>query len=103
MGSLRFLLIAVLTVALDLSMPLPHHGPEVVEEFEEVVHAQRGRRPFRHVRDSVAPAVAREIRGEELHAARPRAVAAARTVASPVLVRKIPPTAAEPSSAPEDH
>lgn len=105
MSSGRFLLILLLTVALDLSSPVPqHHGAtESVEEFEEVVHAQRGRRPFRHVRDTVAATVAREDRARELH--RPLSVAAApsRPTVTPVVIRKLPPSVAEPSSTPEDH
>ena len=103
MGSLRFMLIVLLTLALDLSTPLPQHGHEVIEEFEEVVHAQRGRRPFRRMRDTVAPAVAREIRTEELHRTRPRVSEPSRAATGTVLIRKIPPAVAEPSSAPEDH
>src|SRR4030095_10866547 len=64
MSSLRVFVILLLTVVLDLSFPVPqpHGATENVEEFEEVVHARQGRRLFRHVRDAVAPTVAREDR-----------------------------------------
>ena len=105
MGSIRFFLILLLTVALDLSAPVPqHHGAtESVEEFNEVVHAQRGRRPFRHVRDTVAPLVAREDRARELHRPLPVAAAVGRPATTTVIVRKLPPSVAESSSTPEDH
>jgi hypothetical protein len=105
MGSIRFLLVLLLTVALDLSAPVPqHHGAaESFEEFNEVVHAQRGRRPFRHVRDSVAPAVASEDRARELHRPPRVAAVAVRPAATTVIVRKLPPSVAESSLTPEDH
>jgi hypothetical protein len=105
MSSARFLLILLLTVALDLSSPVPqHHGAtETVEEFEEVAHAQRGRRPVRHVRDTVAPNVAREDRARELRRPRPVAAAPSRPVVTTVLIRKLPASVAEPSSTSEDH
>lgn len=105
MGSIRLFLILLLTVALDLSSPVPqiHGGTESVEEINEDVHAARGRRLFRHVRDSVAPSVAREDRARELHRA-PRVTAVAvRPTGTTVIVRKLPPSVAEPSLAPEDH
>jgi hypothetical protein len=105
MAPIRFFLILLLTVALDLSSPVPqHHGAtESVEEFNEDVHTQRGRRLFRHVRESVAPAVAREDRARELHRAPRVAAVAVRSTAPTVIVRKLPPSVAEPSLTPEDH
>ena len=104
MGSLRFFLILLLTIALDLSTPLPpQHGAETTEEFEETLHAQRGRRTFRHVRDTTAPAVAQEQRARELHRPRLAAQTSARPVVTTVLIRKLPPSVSDPSSAPEDH
>jgi hypothetical protein len=104
MSPLRFMLILLLTVALDLSpLPPPHATWEVAEEFEEVAHPQRGRRPFRLVRDTVAPAVAHETRTAELQHARPLPPAPLRPVATVLLNRKLPPSLAEPSSAPDAH
>jgi hypothetical protein len=104
MSPLRAILILLLTVALDLSSPIPAHaGAEVGEEFEEVVHAQHSRRPFRRVRDTVAPVMAREIRAAELHRLDRVAAAPKRPRATDLRPRKIPPPVAEPSSAPEDH
>jgi len=103
MSSVRFLLILLLTIAFDLSTPLPpQHGAEASEELEESLHAQRGRRPFRHVRDTVAPAVAQEQRARDVSRAR-LTPAPARPTVRTVLIRKLPPSVAEPSSAPEDH
>ena len=103
MSSIRFLLILLLTVALDLSTPPPQHRTETTEEFEETLQAQRGRRAFRHVREATPPAVAQEQRARELH--RPSLVpqTAARSVVTTAPVRKLPPSIAEPSLAPEDH
>ena len=104
MSSIRFLLILLLTVALDLSTPLPQqHRTESTEEFEETLHAQRGRRAFRHVRDATLPAVAQEQRARELHRPSLAPQTAARSVVTTVPVRKLPPSIAEPSPAPEDH
>jgi hypothetical protein len=104
MPSLRFFLILLLTVVLDLSSPVPSPtGVEALEEFEEVVHVPQGRRPFRRMRDTVAPGVAREIRTVELTRAERRPVAPARPRPADVHPRKLPPSLAEPSSAPEDH
>ncbi len=104
MSSVRFLLILLLTIALDLSTPLPpQHGAETSEELEESLHAQRGRRPFRHVRDTVAPAVTQEPRARDLLRPRLLAPAPARPTMTTVLIRKLPPPIAESSSAPEDH
>lgn len=104
MGSLRFVLVLLLTVALDLSpLPPPHATWEVAEEWEEVARPQRSRRPFRLVRDTVAPAVAHELRVAELE--RPRALPSAppRPAAGVVVIRKLPPSLAEPPSAPDAH
>jgi hypothetical protein len=105
MGSIRFFLILLLTVALDLSSPVPqqHGASESTEEFSEAVHAQRGRRPFRHVRDSVAPTVARENRAVELHRPLHAAAVARRPAPTTVTVRKLPPSVADSSITPEDH
>jgi hypothetical protein len=105
MSSVRFLLILLLTVALDLSTPVPpiHGATDSLEEFEESLHAQRGRRPFRHARDTVAPRVAHEDRARELVRPRADAAPATRPAAPIVLIRKLPPSFAESSSAPEDH
>jgi hypothetical protein len=107
MGSIRFLLILLLTVALDLSTPIPptHGATDTLEEFEESLHAQRGRRPFRHVRDTVAPRIAHEDRDRTRELGRPHvdATAATRPATPVVVIRKLPPSIAEPSSTPEDH
>ena len=104
MSSLRFLLILLLTVALDLSpLPPPHAMGEVTEDFEEVAHSQRARRPVRLVRDTVAPGVAHEARTDELRHARPLPLRPSRPAATVVLIRKLPPSLAEPSSAPDAH
>ena len=104
MSSLRFVLILLLTVALDLSpLPPPHAAWEVTEESEEVAHPQRLRRPFRLTRDTVAPAVTHEARTAELQHTRPLPRAPSRSAAPVVLIRKLPPSLAEPSSAPDAH
>jgi hypothetical protein len=104
MRSLRFLLILMLTVVLDLSpLPPPHAAWEVTEEFEEVARPQRLRRPFRLVRSTVAPAVAHEARTAELQHARPLPQAPSRPAAPVVLIRKLPPSFAESSSVPDAH
>jgi hypothetical protein len=103
MGSVRFLLILLLTIALDLSTPLPpQHGTESTEEFEESLHAQRGRRPFRPVRETLAPAMAQADNTRVQLRARP-ATAQARPAVTTVWIRKLPPSVAESSSVPEDH
>jgi hypothetical protein len=105
MSSIRFLLILLLTVALDLSTPLPsqHGATETAEEFEESLHAQRGRRAFRPVHETVAPAVAHAQRAGALERPRPRSSAPMRPAVTTVLIRRLPPPVAEPSSASEDH
>jgi hypothetical protein len=104
MSSLRFMLILLLTVALDLSpLPPPHASWEMSEESEEVAHPRRARRSFRFVRDTVAPAVARETRTAELQHARPLPHAPARPASVVVQIRKLPPSLAEPASAPDAH
>jgi hypothetical protein len=103
MGSLRFVLILFLTVALDLSSPLPNHGAEALEEFEEVLHARQERRVFRQLRDVVAPSIAHEIRRLDLQRSRPLPPAPLRPATTVALILKLPPPLAEPSSAPEDH
>jgi hypothetical protein len=103
-GSIRFLLILLLTVALDLSTPLPaQHGTETTEEFEESLHAQRGRRVFRQIREALAPAVTHE--GSVSERLRPHHLTPApvRPFVSPVLIRKLPPSVTDPSSVSEDH
>jgi hypothetical protein len=103
-GSIRFLLILLLTVALDLSTPLPaQHGTETTEESEESLHAQRGRRAFRQIREALEPAKTQEGRvGERLqpHHLTPAPV---RPSVSTVLIRKLPPAVTDPSSVSEDH
>lgn len=105
MGSIRFLLILLLTVALDLSSPIPqtHGTTETVEEFEESLHARRGRGALRRVRDAVTPRAAHEDRARELHRPRLHAPNPARPAVTTVMIRKLPPSIAEPSSVPEDH
>jgi hypothetical protein len=104
MSPLRFLLVLLLTVALDLSSPVPPHAAgEGLEEFEEVVHVRPGRRPFRLARETVAPAVAHEARTVELQRPRPLPPAPSRPATTAVLIRKLPAPVAEPASAPEDH
>ena len=104
MSSIRVLLILLLTIALDLSTPLPlQHGTEATEEFEESLDARRGRRAFRHVRETVVPAVAQEERARARLRPRLLTPAPARPAVTTVLIRKLPPSVAEPSSAPEDH
>lgn len=105
MSSLRFVLILLLTVALDLSpLPLPHAGGgEVNEEFEEAAHRGSSRRPFRLVRDTVATPVAHEIRTAELARPRPLPHAPSRPAAGATRIRKLPPPSAESSSAPDAH
>ena len=105
MSSARFLLILVLTVMLDLSSPVPPHNgaAESVEEFEEVVHTKRGRHPFRHVRETVAPTVARNDDARALHRPRPTGPAPSRPLVTTVRIRLLSPSVAEPSSPPEDH
>lgn len=104
MGSLRFLLILLLTVVLDLSpLPPPHATSEVTEEFEEAAHSQRGRRPFRLVRDTVPSPVAHEARVEELRHARPLPRWPSRPASTVVPIRKLPPSLSESTSAPDAH
>ena len=103
MGSLRFILILFLTVALDLSSPVPSPAAEAMEEFEEVLHPRQERRAFRQIRDVVAPSIAQEIRSLDLDPARPTPRPAVRPATVVSLFRKLPPPLAEPSSAPEDH
>jgi hypothetical protein len=103
-SSLRFVLILLLTVALDLSpLPPPHATWEVTEEWEEVAHPHRARRPFRLVRDTMARAVAHEARADKLRHARPLPHGPSRPAATIVLIRKLPPSLAESSSAPDAH
>jgi hypothetical protein len=100
MGAFRFVLILILTVALDLSSPVPQHGvAEIVEEFEEVTHARGSRRPFRRIRDSVPPPIAREVAPHRVGPVRP-APATPRVTAP---VRKQPLPVSESSAGPQDH
>jgi hypothetical protein len=104
MTVVRCLLVLLLTVAVDLWSPLPHHpAGEALDELEEVTHVRPGRRAFRPVRATVPPPVAHQIRAGDLQ--RPRALtpAPSRHAAAVVLTRKLPPSIAEPASAPEDH
>ena len=104
MLSLRFLLTLFLTVALDLSSPVPTHvWADSVEEAEEASHGRTGHRRFRLVRDTVAPVVAQETRALELQPTGPRPPAPSRPVTRLVSIRKLPPAFAEPAAAPEDH
>jgi hypothetical protein len=102
--SLRFLLTLFLTVALDLSSPIPTHAwADAVEEAEEASHGRSGHRRFRLVRETVAPVVAQETRAAELQGTGPRASAPARPATRLVSIRKLPPALAEPAAASEDH
>lgn len=103
MSPLRFVLILFLTVALDLSSPLPSPSAEAIEEMEEALHARQERRSFRLLRDVVAPSIAHEIRRLELCRPQPLPRTSLRPVATVTLVRKLPAPLAEPSTAPEDH
>jgi hypothetical protein len=101
--SLRFVLILLLTLALDLSTPMPPlHGASEAEELEESLHAQAGRRSVRPVREIVVKAaVAHERRvGESL---RPRRITTAQPRQAAVTIRKLPPSFAEPSPLSDDH
>jgi hypothetical protein len=104
MTPLRFLLTLFLTVALDLSSPVPfmHGSADAAEEMEDASHARSSHRRFRLVRDVVVPAVAREARQAELRRPAPLPTAPARPTAI-VTFRKRPPSIAEPASAPEAH
>jgi hypothetical protein len=98
----RFILILVLTVVLDLSSPIQVHAAEALEEFEQVLLSRRGGRPFRLLRDTVPPTMARQTRAVEL-TPRPRPDKPLHAPVFQVLVRKTPPAVAEPLSAPEAH
>lgn len=104
MGLLRFAFILFLTVALDLSVPVPQHTiADAVEEFEEVVHGLRGPRPLRQARGAVAPSMARFTAGPEIQRPLPRATTPAPVPAPVAPIRKLPPSLAESSSAPDAH
>jgi hypothetical protein len=103
MSRLRFLLVLFLSVALDVSVPVPSQALEVVEEFQETGPARRGRRPVQHVRDTTAPGATRTTALSERRPPAPRPAASARPVAIGARVQKMPPRAALPASAPEDH
>lgn len=102
-SSLRFVLILLLTLALDLSTPIPPvHGASEAEELEESLHAQAARRSVRDVREIVVKAaVAHEQRvGESL---RPRRITTGQPRRVTVTIRKLPPSFVEPSSLSDDH
>ena len=104
MSGLRFILVLLLTVAVDLSTPLPQPGAaDAGDGWQESAHATRGRRPFRPVRDTVASPVARESAVVERHEIRHRGVERARRVVSPVVIRKQPPAFSDSSSPSEPH
>jgi hypothetical protein len=103
MSPLRFILILFLTVALDLSAPLPPHASESIEEFEEVLHGRQERRTFRLIRDMVAASIAQETRRLDLQPDRPLPRGPFRPAIPVALARKAPSPLAEPSTAPEDH
>ena len=101
MSSLRLVLILLLTLALDLSTPIPplHGASEAAEEVEESLHGQAARRPVREI--VVKAAVAHERRvGESF---RPRRITTARPRRATVTIRKLPPSFAEPASPSDDH
>ena len=103
MSRFRFFLILLLTVALDLSSPLPSHASsQVVEEFEDAFHALRGRRPVRVVRDALPARIAHETAMVERQSRRFVAEPVRRT-APAVLILKQPPKVAESPSAPDAH
>jgi hypothetical protein len=101
MGAFRFVLILILTVALDLSSPVPQQGvAEIIEEFEEVTHVRGNRQPFRRIRDTVPPPIAREVASHRVGPVRP-ATAIPRVATAPIL--KQPPPVSESSAVPEAH
>jgi hypothetical protein len=103
MSRFRFMLILLLTVALDLSVPIPHGTAEATEEFQEAEHVTRGRRPFRLVRATAVTPVARETAVVERHEVRRRGVAFARRTTPPPVIRKQPPAFSDSSASPEAH
>jgi hypothetical protein len=103
MSRSRFILILLLTVVLDLSVPMPHGSAEATEEFQEAAHAARGRRPFRLVRQSVATPVARGTAVLERHETRRRGVEFVRRTAPPPVIRKQPPAFSDSSASPDAH
>jgi len=103
MHPLRFVLMLFLTVALDLSSPVPSPAAAAIEEFEEVLHVRQERRAFRLVREAVPPSIAREIRRADLGEPRPRPRASATPPRAPVPIRRLPPPLADSPAAPEDH
>jgi len=104
MSSLRFFLILLLTVALDLSVPVPSHAKDSAEEFEEVTARHRATRPsYRLMRDVTAPTERHAIVGQPQ---RPIRAASRARVPRPVVVAfvpKQPPPLAESSPSPDAH
>ena len=100
MSRLRFVLILFLSVALDLSVPMPSQASEIVEEIQEASAARRSGRPLQRVRDTSTPF--REPVLGERRPASPRPSAPVRPIVIGARVQKIPPLGTV-SSAPEDH
>jgi hypothetical protein len=101
MPRLRFFLILFLTVALDLTVPIPSESLTVVEEFEEVMHRARSRRIQRQAHETTVRSERAVVRREppaqvKVPAPAPRPVVV-------VLVPKLPPAFAESAPSPEDH
>jgi hypothetical protein len=103
MSHLRFFLILLLTVALDLSVPVPSEAREAIEEFEEATTRHRARRSYRLVRDVTAPTE----REATVSPRSPRVCAAAvAAVRRPVVVAfapKQPPPLAKSPASPDAH
>jgi len=100
MGSLRFLLILMLTVVMDLGSPVVPEASEAFEEFEEAAHGRRRILRLAHVASpGSGPTV---VTTAALQASR-RAVRRppARPVAAPR--PKVPPLVPDPASAVDDH
>jgi hypothetical protein len=103
MSPLRFVLILLLTVALDLSVPVPSHAREWAEEFEEVTTRHRGERPYRLVRDMTAPTEQKATVSQPRPRAREVSAARVRHPVGFAFVPKQPPPLAESSPSPDAH
>ncbi len=102
MAKLRFLLILLLSVALDFSSPVMPHGMESIEEFEEQAHRARARRAVRLTQEQTGPVAPPAPRIGAPRASAIRAMPARRTVTE-TRVRKIPGAPGDSSSSsPED-
>ena len=101
MSGLRFFLTLFLTVALDLSVPIPSESHyTVVEEFEEATHRARSRRIQRQARETTVRSERAIVRREPLQLKAPAPV---RRPVLVVLVPKLPAPFAESPPSPEDH